>query len=387
MVNPQQISAIVKAVDKLDDVLKVGHEIAELIPNSDRKGEIFQIGGATQADLAHQQSAFMAQYQLFNNTFGIEPANFKNWAKQFEECFPTIQKTSPYIDGNSAGAKPWGQPFDNRPRIRVLNAGDKSKQIPTYLYIEFFPERKNEKEVYFISGTVVQCVERIWNIWYLRQIIANQNFAQLLGDFPGDWLRKKPSYGISAVFICSNYKTKPFWKSSDRPDFAKAQITIPFILKSKLSYTSIRQALGGANGMDWGNSRAIAWVADDPKNFAGKKGMPQSSCNGSSYENAKSNVKRLLSALSFGKIVEIQEGGKSDKSETINPNSVKAAPARMYPNLMYLLNSYVVSPTMTEGRETVLAKMSTRKNRFEIFEDVEPEDFQENLAEILQYAQ
>lgn len=381
----ETITAVVKAIEVLDKALEVGHEVAEIVPHKEKKGEIYQVGAANNADIALQQSMFMAQYQLLNNTFGIQPANFKDWVDAFENCFPTIQKVSRKIDGEGNGVNPWMQGVANRPRIRILNTYRKEEEIATYLYIEFYPERKNESEVYFVEGTAIQCVERIWQIWYLRQIIKNADLAQVLGEPPSDWIRKRPSIGITVVFNCYNYKEPPFWKSVERQDFKKVQITIPMADRSKLSYQNIRQALGGSGGMEWGAEKAVAWVADDPTNFAGYKGMPQIWAKGQSYSGAKTNVKRLL-ALSKCKIVRMNKGAV-DNEEFLNPLAKEDPPMRVYPGVMWILNSNLVGANLNEGRERSLGKFATRKNRIKIYEDVEPSDFQETVTELLAFGQ
>jgi predicted RNase H-like HicB family nuclease len=379
----QTAKALEKAVQKLDEVIKVGHEIAEIIPHSEKKGEIIQVAGGSKASVAMQESLVMAQYQMLNNAFGFQPGNFKIWAKNFEECFPLIKKNSPLIDGNVNGANPWLQGISNRPLIKILNITKQEKEIPTYLYIEFYPERKNESEVYFIEGTQIDCVQRIWHIWYLRQILKGMNLAQVLGEFPDDWLRKRPSIGISVCFKLYSYADSPFYKTPTRKDFKEVQITVPMVDRTKLSYGNIRQILGGENGMPWGLSKALAWCCDNPANFAGLKGMPQVSARGSSYTEAKSNVKRILEGISNAKIVRMNEG-RPDNEEIFNKDAKFSPPARVYPGLMWILNSNLVNQIAPNSpkRETTLGKLRTKRNRIEIWHKEEPLEFKETIQEL-----
>ena len=377
------LSAIVKAVETLDEVMKVGHEVAELIPSKEKKGEIYQIGAGSKADLALQQSMFMTNYQLFNNSFGSQPENFKKWCDAFEESFPTTggfpQKTTTKIDGTGDGSTPWNQPRTNRPRIIILNAV-RTEDVPTYLYIEFYPERDNKDEVYYIEGTQIQVKHWIWMIWYTRQILESANLVHVLGQTPSDWIRKRPFIGCSVHFICYSYPTKPFYQSKDRPDFKKAEITVPFVDRTKLTYQNIRNVLGGANGMDWGLHKAVAWVADQPNNFAGYRGMPQIWCKGSTYANAKANVKRIHT-LSNSKIARMNKG-EVDNEEFLNPMAKENPPSRVYPGIMYVLNSNIVGNNLTPGRQRSLAKYDHRKNRLKIYTPEEPPNFQENLNDL-----
>lgn len=382
MADADDLKALEKAVQVLDKAIQVGHEVAEIIPHSEKKGEIIQVGGGSKASIAMQESLVLANYQMLNNAFGFQPGSFKKWAKDFEECFPLIPKISRMIDGKGSGINPWMQGLSNRPQIKILNLGNQDKEIPSYLYIEFYPERQNETEVFFIEGTQIECVQRIWFIWYLRQIMRGMNLAQVLGEFPDDWLRKRPSIGITVCFKCHNYLEPPFYLNPLRKDFREVQITIPMVDRSKLTYANIRQILGGDNGMDWGMSKALAWVADNPDNFAGLRGMPQVSARGSTYAQAKANVKRFM-GISTAKIIKMNEG-KPDNEELFNKDAKFNPPSKVYPGIMWILNSNLVSTTNpnTPKRETALGKLRTKKNRLEIWHKKEPENFKDIVQEL-----
>lgn len=378
------IASLDSALAKLDQALKVGHEIAEIIPNNSRKGEVIQIGGTSDSQLVMQSSLVMAQYQLLNNAFGFQPGNFKKWADAFEKCFPEIQKTPNAVDGEGGGSKPWNRPFKNRPRILIINIGKDQKTIPTYLYIEFYPDREQKEECYFIEGTAIDCVNRIWQIWNTRQVIKNADIAQVLGETPSESIARKPGIGITASFNLMSYPTTPFYKTANRQDFKRAKMSVPFIDKTKLTYQNIRNVLGGASGMEWGRSIARAWVCDDPKNYAGYRGMPQVVCRGQSYEGAKTSLKRIMQ-LSKAIIVRMSEG-KSDNDEILNKKAKDDPPNKVYPGIMYILNNNIIDNEMTPGREIALGKLSTKRNRIEIYETVQPDDFDSIINELTVYS-
>lgn len=374
-----EISAIIKAVEKLDEIYKVGHEIAQLIPNEDRKGEIYAVAGGSKNDVALQQSLFMAQYQLLNNTFGIEPTNFKEWADNFEKCFPNIIKNNPNIDGNQV--KPWMTTIDNRPRIRVVNVPAQQREIPTTIYVEFEPERNSPEEVYFLAGTITQVVQMIWAIWNQRQVLKHQNLTQVLGQPVDEIMIRKPLQGLWLICVLSNYKTPPFYKSTTRPDFKEVQIAIPFVNRTRLAYSTIREAFGGNSGLDWGAYRAVAHVADNPDFYTGGRGLPQVWCRGSSYELANKNVKQVLT-LSDAKITRINEG-KLNNSDNLNANYNDNPPAKVYPNHFFLINYELVNQAVSPARQRKLGKYATKKNKFLLWPPTAPPDFTDKINELL----
>lgn len=378
-----EILAITKAVEILDEVYKVGHEVAALVPNSNRSSEIYAIGSGSKSGIVNQQSLFMAQYQLLNNTFGIEPQNFKDWCKTFEECFPTIIKTNQNIDAPGNGVKPWMQPVENRPRIRINNISPQSKDIPTYVYVEFEPERNNPSEVYFLAGTITQVVQMIWNIWNTRQIFQRQEATLVVGHPIDQYMQMKPHEGITITIICTNYQYPPFYKSPDRQDFKKVQINVPFVDRTKISYTTIRNVAGGNTGLDWGNYRAIAHVADNVGYYAGTRNMPQVWGRGQSYEQAKNNVKQFLT-ISKGIVATINEG-REDSSELLNPDAKYEPPAKIYPAYFWISNGALVGNNYKKSRDRHLAKYATKKNKFDLWPSTAPPDFEARIAELFQY--
>lgn len=377
-------SALVKAVEILDEAYKVGHEVAQLIPNDSRDNEIYAIAGGSQASIAEQQSLFMANYQLMQNTFGIDPPDFKEWAKAFEYCFPRIVKNNQYIDSPGNGVKPWLTDVANRPRIRVVNVPEQQKKLPAFIYVEFEPERNNPNEVYFLAGTITQVVQHIWQIWNFRQVMKQQNLSMVLGYPLSEAMQRRPHQGVSITFILTNYQTPPFYKRSDRLDFKQVQITVPFVDKAKVSFNALRAACGGNGGLNWGKTRAMAAVCDNPDFYQGSRFMPQVWCAGETYAQAKSNIKNFM-LLSSGKIVKISEG-KIDDDELLNPLNKPNPPAKVYPAHCFITNGYLVGNNTTVGKQKSLGKFNTKRNKFDLWPSVAPVDFTDRINELFEYS-
>lgn len=374
-----------KAVDKLDDALKVGHDVAEVVPNTtsaSTKKQIFQFAGS-KAEIASQVSAFMANYELSQSLFGISPPDFEKWCETFEAAFSDAPVTT--INSKVFGdkIKPWNRDRNNRPKIKILN---KLGESLNYIWAEFYPDWDNKEEAYFITGTPFMCVQQIMNIWNTKQIIENGDFAQLLGYPPSEYIKKRPTIGLSVVFVLWNYKSPQIWRitGEKKKKPKRAQISIPFAKRSSLKYEAIRAALGGSTGLNWGDSNCIAWVADDLDNYPkNKKGMPQMQCKGNSYNDAKSRLKNLLQ-FTDAKVVSMS-GNKLDKEEDLNPTNNSNQVIKMFPIFMYVMNSRILNFSSPEGRETRLGRLDTNKNRIELYHETKPRDFDRRLDELFKW--
>lgn len=382
--NPKQLGSVgAKVLATIEKNYQVGYDVVEVTPDRDKKDEIYQLAGGT-TGIAHQISQFMATREYIEDKFS-EP-EFKNFADNFELGFPSIKGLSPNF-GKGLGVNPWNKDYDNRPRFNDLTPRNSDgKRSSRFLYVEFWPDRKKEDESYLLIGSMTLVIQQIQQIWHFKQL--TEGLGQWLGYPPTEWLRRRPNQGLTVEIVLANYPNPPFYKSTERKDFKAAQISIPFFQKPNLNYDIIRAACGGNGGLTWGKHRAIAWVADDldlyPKN---KKGMPQMSACGSSYEAAKSNLKRFIT-LAGVKIASMSHN-EIDKSEGVDKTpSLQGDTYKMYPVHMFIMNSRLLTfDNPTEAKKTRLGKLDTKKNKLPLWYQKKPEHWDERVNELTTWSQ
>lgn len=374
-----------KAINKLDDAIKLGHDVVEVTPNtttSATKKQIYQFGGAA-GEIAAQVSSFMANYEYTQSLFGINPSDFEKWAEEFEECFPKAPITKKNAIFGDAQNPWWGKARDNRPKIKILNAVGTDLN---YIWAEFYPDWDNKEECYFVTGTPFMCVFQIMNIWNYKEVILKGDFYQLLGYPPSEYLAKRPTQGLSVTFVLYNYKLPPYRVTDKRPDFKVAEMSVPYVRRNALTFENIKAAFGGNNGIIWGDASCRAWVTDNPDIApnSNKKGLTQVVARGNNYSSAKSTLKTIL-AFTDAKIVAMSEN-KADKDEDLNPHNNKSTNNKFYLHHFFILNSKLLDFNSTRGRNTRLGKLNTKKNKIIMIDDIKPPGFDRQIDELFKWS-
>lgn len=377
-----------KVKDKLDELRDDdGYYVYEVMP-SRRTQEKYQFSSSTSAGLVDQISLFNA-FAEYNRTSLLAP-NWKRFEDNFIDCFPAAVDKS--LNFGTAQT-PWGRNKSDRPKFKILYPTDPEAVTDetnrVIWLIEFWPNRSILEESYLLYGYLNDVIIQTIQIMQISGLTANLN--HVLGLPITEHLKIAPKVGLTLQINFSNYKDPPWYKSAQRPDYIKHQVSIPFLKRSAAnSYQTIRNACGGSNGINWGRERATAYVALSTDQYpANKKGCPQVWCGGGSEAQAKSNIKQLLQ-LSESIIISFNKSGKDYREGTEAKRLQEEIPSqsyKVYPNVAWIENTRIVEAgtprNSTPARKILMGKLNKKTNRFRLDFTSEPLGFTQAMNELL----
>ena len=238
--------------------------------------------------------------------------------------------------------------------------------------VEVILDREIPDERIVIAGPEQVVKTTLTNTMAQYQLIENRDVGMITGEtLRENLLRVKPP--LTLLLQWAFYETPPFFRGARK---RLLQCSIPGIKRSVLDWSTIKLAMGGANGYNWGRFKASARLVTD----SDQRATPVILYAGSASE-AEERLKALLTLsdyqiASFSVTEELKEGRKAQG------RALYKDIARIYPAYMTLCNAQKVI-NETEGRTTLTGTYKSKRNRIEMFRDVKPYDFDEVIQEIL----
>lgn len=144
-----------RIIEKITREEANSYAVFEIKPNRKRDTEVYQFSG-TDEGCIHQVSQFLAIREFINRKLG--DWDFKDMIKAFEEGF--IFADAPVTNQNTT--KPWGKPYNNRPRFRELWTEEKA-DLKGYYAFDFYPDRENQR-LYKLVGSPLQILDQALNL-------------------------------------------------------------------------------------------------------------------------------------------------------------------------------------------------------------------------------
>lgn len=380
-----------KLKQKLDELRDDdGYFVYDLNPDKAQPKERYQFSSSTTAGLVNQISSFLAlrEYHESKRVW----ANWEEFEKAFILCFPSAANKSAHW-GNEQN--PWGRPAADRPKFQVLQPPgadtDRENSNNSLWIIEFWPIRSAEEDSHLLIGNLSEVINQTIEI--MQMIKVTENLYHVNGDFLTEHLKRAPKVGLTIKITFSNYKEPPFFKSSQRPDYIKHEVQVPFCKKAVLqNYALLKSICGGTAGLEWGRRRATAYIALDEDDYpSNKKGMPQLWCGGSTDAEAKKNVKQLMQ-ITEAKIINLTNSG-ADYREGVNAqrlqDEIPQTSYKIYPAFFTIENTKIVeagSPrNATPAKKTLLGKLNKKRNKFWLWFQREPIGYQEAITELTRW--
>lgn len=203
------------------------------------------------------------------------------------------------------------------------------------------------------------------------RMVEDRDIGQIAGMSLIDYVRANPQTLRLAIHMFSVQQPPFYRQGADR--IQKAEINIPDVDISKLSWERIKRACGGSNGYVYGN-----WVCS--VRLDNGRSM---SVYADSQQNAESRLEAFLeltraNPLTFTCTEELRKG------ERLKKDQLQKKRVRIYPGYFHVINrKEVIDPT--NARTTSRQIYKDRKNRIQLWTDTEPEGTREILQEILRW--
>lgn len=215
----------------------------------------------------------------------------------------------------------------------------------------------------------------------LHQILDDKEFGLSLNG--QDPLEANHVYddddNIELIFrLCSNDKP-PFNRGKNKPGYKyqEAQITVPRVQRSSLTWDKLIKALGGKNGYFYGSHQYTAHLINKTGQGVGKIIAATSS------EKETQDLLASLAELTDCKINTIERGGliKYGESGLI----LHKDPIKVYPRDVVVINNKKVG-RLQKGRKNAIATTNTNYScRIDLWGNNPPTDFKDLIAEIFKY--
>ncbi|MEL6248857.1 MAG: hypothetical protein AAFR15_12705, partial [Cyanobacteria bacterium J06627_15] len=238
--------------------------------------------------------------------------------------------------------------------------------------IEIQPDRENDRERIVVSGEADNIKSTITSTLAAHQLIEGRDVGQIIGTPVDDYVRDKP-LSLRLKFRLYNVPTPPYRRTGGNR-LVEVNITVPDVRRAALDWATLKQALGGPNGYLWGRYKAKGRVG--PNQYV--------TCYGASPDEAEDRLRAImfLSDLTV-ETINVTEERRSDE-RLVNPRLQKEV-TRVYPGYVTIINRQRVI-AVDQGRAAIDGNYLDRQERFALWRDTPPIDFDQRLQEVLRYS-
>ena len=157
---------------------------------------------------------------------------------------------------------------------------------------------ENTKTRIILQGNEQELRAEITSLLAWKKLIQNYEIGHFVGYPIADWVQKTNENIKLQVRYETN--TQPPWRPNSRTWLPSPTYSIPNVATSKISWRTIKDAMGGKNGYDWGHWRVAAMLNSKRTVY----------CFGNSAKEAEKRLEELLKL-------------SNDKIEKITPSELK----------------------------------------------------------------
>jgi len=272
----------------------------------------------------------------------IENPILKNFTEEFfEEAFEGCQE-SLYVLASS---------FDSAKQKQQAEL-----TLGKYQGVVITPDRDRDEEKIILTGREEVLKPAITAAIANYQLVSNRDIGQTFSGLPErEYIRAKPSELSLKILLSSHPPGKP--KPTDKSKVQTATYSISDLDKSKISFQSIKDACGGADGYLWGRYLAHADLDN------GRKQM----CYGGSEIEAEQMLRRLLS-LSTAKILTLNVSEEKKEGQRAADKRLFKESVKLYPLRATIVNAQKLLTELNKGGKASLAgTYKTRKHTIELW--------------------
>lgn len=238
--------------------------------------------------------------------------------------------------------------------------------------VEVQPDRSNEREKIIIAGPEQQAKAAITQAIAHYQLIDNRDIGQIVGQPVGDYIRER-ELSLRLKFQLFSEPSPPYG-SPNSGRVVRAQITVPNIKRTALDWTTLRAAVGGANGYMWGPYVATGRI----------NARDRVKASGSTEAEAEGRVRAVMT-LSDDTLKTINTTKQVRDLERLVNDRLYHSPTRIYPGYVTIINRQRVLAA-DRGRIAVDGNYMDRSERFDLWRPTAPVNFEEKIIELLRFS-
>lgn len=282
--------------------------------------------------------AITLQASLLNAMIKYWTFDWIQWRDAFEEGFLDWQGFPKYSEEYGIPGKPYGRDPKHRPKIVEMT----SKTSYDFKVVLLFPDRSQPARHFLFSGTYQEISLQIRQFWTQDKMMREKDIGQFVGYPMSQHLRQNPVLAPSiSLYLVGGRKwlgDSYYPKKKGRGGLYQinaARVTI-FQFDRRFGYDALRKAMGGNQGISWGNYTSRAYLTPKSKNQnpETQDGQPDSRhksnsqmvSRGGNQKAANDNLKRFLHLSKAILTSDPREGYEPPDKDDPRPNEW-----RMYP--------------------------------------------------------
>jgi hypothetical protein len=238
--------------------------------------------------------------------------------------------------------------------------------------VEVKPDRSNDRETVIIAGPEAATKAALTQTIAHYQMIDNRDVGQIVAQPLDDYVREK-DLTLRLKFQLFSESSPPYsHRSKNR--FIRAQITVPDIKRSALDWDKFKFALGGVNGYLWGPYRAIGRI----------DGGRYVRVYAASASEAEDRLRAVMT-LSTAELKTINVSKQVRDLERVVNDRLYNSPQRIYPGYVTVVNRARIIAA-DKGRVATDGNFLDRFERFDLWRQAKPADFEIRVAELLRFS-
>jgi hypothetical protein len=243
--------------------------------------------------------------------------------------------------------------------------------------VEIIPNREAEDERIILSGPRELLKQEIVSTMRTHELLENRDVGMIFGIDTFQHIRDNPTNNPNEVTLHIQFYgvPEPPWKRNGNHS-KRAQTSVPNVDRSKLDWSAIKLACGGANGYFWGRFKGLAVLGDNTDAVVDTMSM-----FAGSPEEAEQRLV-ALAALSDYKIITINVTEERKFGKRATNSGLYKETTKVYPAYFTLLNNQKIL-NQANGRSTLSGTYQKKKTKILLWPDTKPSDFEQTIAELL----
>ena len=227
-------------------------------------------------------------------------------------------------------------------------------------------EKENLRIYQMPQKLMQQEIQRTVNTF---RMIHNRDVGMVMGMPVEEYTKAKPQ-SLRIVIDLFSLKRPPYFRRTDK--LQHATITIPDARRGALDWNMIKQAVGGANGYQWGRFRAVASLS------TGRRLVVHAGS-----EQAAENLVNSLLLLSDAKLLTLNITEEKKLGERLMKPKLQKESTRVYPAYFTIINrEEFLDPT--QGSPSARQKnYRDNRGRVPLYFDTEPPGTKDLIRQIM----
>lgn len=236
--------------------------------------------------------------------------------------------------------------------------------------IEVFPNRDIESESIILAGPEEILKPALVQTLTHYELVENRDFGQFVGSEVEEFIVANP-LSLRSQLILYPHQQPPFTRPNN-PRPRQVTLTIPDVDRSKLDWSLLKQACGGAGGYQWGRFVANARLNNG-------RSMQ---CWAASEEEAERQIERML-LITDAELTTLHISEQQRKGVVLSNPRLQKEPRQVFPGYVYIINREQLIEPGRGQNNTRQSNYRDRRERIPLYTDSAPDNFDEIVNDIL----